>query len=1191
MLNESCTIKAIANLGRSSEVATYTYEAASALPIINVKGKTVTISGEGEIRYTTNGDEPTEASGSLYERPFTLNSGTGNITIKAIAKQDGHIASCVAEKVARLGTFVNSLSEVLANLDGDLILTADIDASGYEGTAVTFAGTFDGAYYTISGLKTPLFGIVDGGTVKNVVLSGVDINKTGNVGAICGTAKGEAKIYNCGILDGTVQGGTNVGGLVGLIEAGSKVRVVNCYNYGTVSGSDYAAGIVGKNEGTIGDVRIALCMMYGNMTTGTNRSPIYGGNHTSNSQNFTEYNFWRSKANLTYTVYNDQLAIDKDEYLTRFPFYRHILNTHRELAAFFLFGETGETVSDITADEIAEIGHWALKKGVARYPIVEEWLTNTQRTTVDIAANLPNTTDKGAGKLLNNIGDDDYYTGDGTKVTAMGTNGYLTVNLSINGNSYSTKLPITDMDEANYDYIWGKVVLPFANEFSGWTRDYSKVCTGWKITAVTGGTVGNFANYNVADRDCTAKDLYANSDYIFAQGGNYIVPYGVTAISVTAHFANAFYLSDASYEVGYDSGFNNPTALGGDVPAKYHDQTIYTDLATLVGALSATTNPHDQAIVLVGNFHYRVKNADGVLFNTGKAVTIMSADEDNNQEPDYGWYMGNTHGRLEVPPLRFDFVPIVEMGMSSRVGNSMYPGVGIWHTRGWFELTENCVSIMTQCEINSYDFTNSDNGKGNNRWIANSGYFVQIVRARDGACNNLSYIQIGSNAYVKELYPGCHTDNTHSKTAVPIAVTGGQVDECYMTGYKAGGELTGNMIYFWCTGGKIDKFLGAYLEEPTAAGMTAKVDHALIGRFFGGGTSASARIKGDIDVTINNSKVDFYCGGPEFGDMYSGKNVATHATGTIFGEYYGAGFGGTSITYNREEQQASYTINNKVTVNFPISFKRYTDYRLKKSLGTDVTHTATQAATPSSEYGIGTCYKFENIIHSNGTNGVARFYTGYAQFSLATTGNVTNTLVGCKIRKLPAAETVLGKEATRGEFYGAGCQGMVNGSVTSTLTDCTVEGNAFGGGYKAESNEVQVYPVDAPTYSFYTRDTGIFSDFGSVEPQTFYWQQGDADHDEVWAGEGTTILYTSKDVNMTDLGNVTGAISLTIDGDSKIGTDGDSTTGSVYGGGNESKSLSNTTVTLKGNTEVLGDVFGGGNRGLVEGSATVNITE
>ena len=69
--------------------------------------------------------------------------------------------------------------------------------------------------------------------------------------------------------------------------------------------------------------------------------------------------------------------------------------------------------------------------------------------------------------------------------------------------------------------------------------------------------------------------------------------------------------------------------------------------------------------------------------------------------------------------------------------------------------------------------------------------------------------------------------------------------------------------------------------------------------------------------------------------------------------------------------------------------------------------------------------------------------------------------------------------------------------------------------------------------------------------------------------------------SMSDLGNVTDNISITIDG----GT----VANNVFGGGNESKSLNNTTVTLKGDVTVGGDVFGGGNKAIVSGSTQVNI--
>ena len=1087
-----------------------------------------------------NADNPLSGA-TQYTGPFSPYTGDTPQVIRAIAIRGSEMGtkSEVAVFVQALH-YISSTSEI-DNLAASYAAKEGFTVNGTVGDADhPFTGTFDGAYVPIT-LNAPLFAKVDGGTVKNVRVSTATVSGSGHQGALVNEATGDARIYNCGVLAGSVTSSdAAAGGLVGHIAAGSSVRVVNCYNYATISGKTHAAGIVGWNEGTEDGtttlsgtgVRIALCMMYGDITGGAVVSPVYCGNHTNNQQKLTEYNFYRSHANLTYTAYNDQLAIGPDENLYRFPFYRHILNTHRELAAYFLF-------SDHAEEHVSEIGHWVLKKGnnVPKYPIIETWETNTTKTPTDEHNNLPRTQVDYAGKLL----------------TGMGSNGYLTVTVNISDSQFSTQLPITDMDTLRYDFTWGKVVLPHANEFSGWTRDYDYVCTGWKVTSVTkeGTALTSFnipssTPYNFADRDNPQKDIYnvTTNPYVFAQGGNYIVPYGVTAITIEAHFARAYYLSDPYSDVGYKSDYTGGTNLGWEMPTSFHGKTVYTSLSTLVSALNNATNPNDQAIVLVGNFHYRVTGTGNIHLNTSKAVTIMSCDEDNNQEPDYAWYIGNTYGRIELPPIRFD-LPVIEIGMAARVnsGNN-YPGAGIWHVHGWFELTENSVNNSSQFEIKSSVCNSVDNGFGNNRWIANSGCFVQVVRCRDNDCNKLSYMQVGGNAYIKELYPGSHTDKANTTTSVPIMVNGGQVDECYMTGYKAGATLTGDTIYFWSAGGRMKKWLGSYLENPTTAGVTAKIDHADIWRFFGGGTSSSARIKGNIDITINNSKVDFYCGGPEFGDMYDGKTLTTHAKGTTFGVYYGAGFGGTSITYDRKAQTTQLGISDSKT--YDLNFSNYTNYRLK-------TH---------STYGIGTCYKFEFIYNSTGSSLVTRFYTGYAQFSLATTRDVTNVLEDCTILT---------------DFYGAGCQGKVQGTVTSTLTGCTVNGNAYGGGYKATSNEVSVYPTTQPTYAVFTRETGLFSDFGTVDPETYTWRAGTVGSDQT-----NKYLYTGMtQAEMNTLGNVTGAISLTING----GT----VSGSVFGGGNESPSNSNTTVTLKGNATVEHDVFGGGNLADVGGSATVNI--
>ena len=73
-----------------------------------------------------------------------------------------------------------------------------------------------------------------------------------------------------------------------------------------------------------------------------------------------------------------------------------------------------------------------------------------------------------------------------------------------------------------------------------------------------------------------------------------------------------------------------------------------------------------------------------------------------------------------------------------------------------------------------------------------------------------------------------------------------------------------------------------------------------------------------------------------------------------------------------------------------------------------------------------------------------------------------------------------------------------------------------------------------------------------------------------------------------------GGTTLTIKGESKIGTEGDITKGNVFGGGESSWVTGadhKVTVTLAGKTQVLGNVYGGGDSGVVEGSTEVNIQQ
>ena len=153
-------------------------------------------------------------------------------------------------------TSITSLDQI-DNASGHYIITQDItyNASTNHPAVATFSGILEANInptthmpYRISGLSAPLFTTLTG-TVRNLVLEGVAISgHSGNTGAIAGEANGAARIYNVGILSGSVGGTGNTGGLVGLLSG--TARVVNCYSYATITAGDNVGGLVGNNNAT-----------------------------------------------------------------------------------------------------------------------------------------------------------------------------------------------------------------------------------------------------------------------------------------------------------------------------------------------------------------------------------------------------------------------------------------------------------------------------------------------------------------------------------------------------------------------------------------------------------------------------------------------------------------------------------------------------------------------------------------------------------------------------------------------------------------------------------------------------------------------------------------------------------------------------------------------------------------------------
>lgn len=603
-------------------------------PITSINPPIISITDAGQVTlshdfasatiyYTTDGSTPT-ASSTRYTGQFEITYGT---TVKAIA-----VLSTLTSDMANqyYGSYdapveITSLDQIAIE-NGWYKLTADVDASG--STIINnFTGRFDGDYHIISGLTHPIFGTLSGAEVKNVLVDNVTISGA-TVGAIAGEATNASRIYNCGVLatgtdfsdvydktyssSSTISGTDAVGGIVGRLRSDS--RVANCFSYADITAGRYVGGIVGDcvgawYAGSTAGLMVANCMFYGNLT-GTNRSPIVYGNQISG--NYSIYSYFRYKSitttqNLTQ---NGALAAQEDIWLKRFKFFQAAVTNHRDMAAYYIFGD---------GSRIDEMAQWYIDETIAPWPILRK--AGAQKSILN--RTIPNTGNANEGnlitngKILRNRNDGTVADADVTQRYNMnvGTSGMLHVNFSISGSgvasggqTYSVDLPITDMDHAHFDYTWGKVVLPFANEFDGWTPDYDYICTGWEITSVTGGTQGTLTDYNFADRSTYAKDIYdaTNNPIIFAQGGNWIVPYGVTSVNIKAHFARAYYLADATYDRaaggGNTHGGNRPTGANA-----FHGKHVYTSAADAWNAMSNQTLPHSQALVLVGNYHYNAK--------------------------------------------------------------------------------------------------------------------------------------------------------------------------------------------------------------------------------------------------------------------------------------------------------------------------------------------------------------------------------------------------------------------------------------------------------------------------------------------------------------------------------------------------------------------------------------------------------
>ena len=1182
-------------------------------PIITKLGNhvTITCATPGATIFYIEGEngEFSETAGNYGGTIYTEGGfDTSETVIRAIAvKGDWGTKSAEARYDKTPQTITSG--DQITNMDGVYIVGESFTPSSNPIGSATdpFTGEFDGNYKEFQ-LTHPLFAYTSGATIKNVIISSANINTSGSVGAIAGVAGGYTRIYNCGILpnDATNSNPSTVGsttgfcgGLVGWLRDDS--RVINCYSYANITGGTDVAGIVGHNDiasttevtdGKYANLRTAVvnCMFYGNITGGSNRYPVYGGEKMLNNTTtgINNYDFYRAEANIDLADddhYNCSWPA-KEEYLTRYEYYRYLLNSNRELCGWWV-GAPAAPSTMATADvqavpkDASLMAKWVLDPSVAPYPILKPFGYYSSPINIDADASWRETANEWEGRKLG------------------------TINVTINPGTYpdntspgvsqtSDKFIFTDMDTLRADYCYRKIQLPYYNKVFGnpdattWAAKYGGnygdyVVTGWDISTSEGnaGTlVENWeTGYNFADRNCTAKDTKRT----FAQGGYYYVPNNVTSITITAHWGKAIYLGNGGNNfdrVDFHHSSNKPGtafAPAGTRDALGNGKTIYTDkIATVAANLPSSGTVYDNAIVLVGNHQYCTGGED---VNPSRSFTIMSADFDLDNEPDYclDWQLGEGTYRKSFCPIRFDFLPVVEIGLGlKKDGSTQYYSLGCYRPLGHFEVTETALIHFGQ-----FEFSNK-NRSTYAPLILNGGIFDQYTKGiKDniilGADDKIDYIIIGGNVKIPTFSPGAHVNSSanYPTRHCAVNVIGGNIDYLYLTGnYNESVSPNKDNPHCYIDGGRFMQVAAAG-KEGINGDVTFKINHSKIWEFYGGSTMDKADgdnykiVKGSIDVTIDNSLVEKYCGGPKFGDMdYSnGKTITTNATGTTFGVYYGGGNGGTSYVQY-------YKTDAEQTV--PYSF----------GLG-DYTPTTYANPATTSKYtaeGYMADYDMEIVNVSTGTNSGKAVYRTYfyaAQFSATNTGPITNNLTDCTVIT---------------DFFGGGNLGGVMGDVKSKLMGTThVYGSAYGAGYSASIPTVTIRNKDktAPTIDV---NTGIITPQSGGTSTTYTWTSDNTLSRTNPVSNDGKYFFTEK--SLTNLGAVSGAVTITIRDNCVIGTENDTTTGNVYGGGDASAvinttnpSNASTTVNLQGNVQVLGNVFGGGNEGPVSGSTTVNIEQ